>query len=427
MRQWGAVNTVRSIVVRALLRGQLVDAPDPRGIRLHSARLEGVLDLQNLVSESSLELYACYLPGGVEASFSSLTGLDLARCRVERGIRMRGARIRGQLNLSGATLISDSGPALDADNLQVEQDLFLREQFTATGSGELATVRLPGASIGGQLVASGAKLTNESGPALRAQDLHVDQGMFLVDNFTATGVGWSGAVVLSGAHIGGQLNLSGATVTNDYGPALEAESLQVDQSMFLRDQFTASGAGAAGAVVLSGAHIGGQLSARGAKLTNDSGPALMAENLQVDQSLILRDQFTANGSGKLAAVRLPGAEIGGQLDATGAKLTNGSGPALTADNLRASQGIHLEDQFTAFGAGELPAVRLSGAKVGGQLNLSGAKLTNDSGPALAADSCTSTRTCTYWTNSPPPAPVNSPQLCCPAPTLSARCTRPARS
>jgi hypothetical protein len=53
-------------------------------------------------------------------------------------------------------------------------------------------------------------------------------------------------------------------------------------------------------------------------LRNDSGPALAADGLQVDQGISLGDGFTVTGAGSFGAVRLVGAHIGGQLHCEGA-------------------------------------------------------------------------------------------------------------
>ena len=205
---------------------------------------------------------------------------------------------------------NDSGPALSADSLQVDQSLFLVGGFTATGSCKGAAVNLNAAHIGGMLLCSGAELRNDSGPALSAYNLQVDQSLFLVGGFTATGSGAGGAVNLNAAHIGGMLLCSGAELRNDSGPALSADSLQVDQALFLADKFT--GRGERGAVRLTNVHIGGRLDCSGAELRNDSGPALSADRLQVDQSLFLRRGFTATGSGERGAVSVTNAHIGGR-------------------------------------------------------------------------------------------------------------------
>jgi len=83
--------------------------------------------------------------------------------------------------------------------------------------------------------------------------------------------------------------------------------------MFLRRGFTATGTGKAGAVRLRGANIGGQLSCTGAGLRNDSGPALDAHGLQVGQDMSLSDGFTAAGSGDGVTLDLTGARVGGAL------------------------------------------------------------------------------------------------------------------
>ena len=82
-------------------------------------------------------------------------------------------------------------------------------------------------------------------------------------------------------------------------PGPYASGLEVGQGMYLRRGFTATGSGGDGAVRLVGAHIGGSLVGDGAKLCNDSGPALDADGLQVDQDMVARGEFTATGAGEL--------------------------------------------------------------------------------------------------------------------------------
>ena len=297
-------------------------------------------------------------------------------------VRLRAAHIDGQLDCTGAELRNDSGPALAADGLQVGQSMYLRGGFTATatGSGGDGAVRLVGAHIDGQLDCTGAELRNDSGLALAADGLQVGQSMYLRGGFTATGSGGDGAVRLVGAHIDGQLDCTGAELRNDSGLALAADGLQVGQSMYLRGGFTATGSGGNGAVRLLGAHIGIQLDCTGAELRNDSGPALAADGLQVGQVMFLRGGFTATGSGDGGAVRLLGAHIGIQLNCTGAELRNDSGPALYADGLQVGQSMNLSDGFTATGGGGGVAVNLRGARVGGAFLFDPARLEHATDP-----------------------------------------------
>jgi hypothetical protein len=318
---------------------------------------------------------------------AATAGLSLARAAIvghaEGGaVRLIGAHIGGQLNCTGAILRNDAGPALHADGLQVDHDMFLNHGYM-DGTGDRGAIRLAGAHIGGQLDCSRATMFNLTGPALHADGLRVDQGMFLRNEFNATGINDLGAVRLAGAHIGGQLDCAGATMLNDAGPALRADNLQVGRSMFLNDQFTATGTGEDGAVRLPGARIGGQLDCSGAILRTDAGPALHADNLQVGQSMFLTDQFTATGGGDRGTVRLPGARIGSNLECTEATLVNKTGPALLADRLQVDQNLLLTAWFTATCDGALGAVRLLSARIGGQLTCAGAS--SDTGPALVAD------------------------------------------
>jgi hypothetical protein len=415
MRSWGISRTCRASVIRDILRGRLAVHADPHGLRLRGARITGRLDLENIATAVNLELRDCLLEEGVIARGARLAFFGLVACRLEHSaeppltadrltcsvltlsgaritghtsasaVRLTGAHISDSLDCNGATLRNESGPALFADGLQVSQDMLLREGFTATGAGKDGAIRLTGAHVGGRLLCDGASLRNDSGPALVAYGLQVGQGVFLRRGFTATGAGERGAVRLVGAHIGGQFDCDGAKLRNDSGPALYADRLQVDQSMLLRDGFTATGSGGDGAIWLSGARIGGHLYCDGAELRNYSGPALDAYSLQVGQGMHLFGGFTATASSGFCAVNLTGAHIGARLLCDGASLRNDSGPALVAyGGLQVGQGVFLRRGFTATGAGERAAIALTGARIGGSLDCTGAALRNDSGPALIA-------------------------------------------
>src|SRR3712207_2006622 len=101
------------------------------------------------------------------------------------------------------------------------------EKFAAPAPAWLKTPGPPYPPTGPQLI-NQASPTNDAGPALHAERLTVDGGLFFTGGFTATGHGRDGTVRLLGAHISGQLRCTGAVLTNDTGPALHADGLTVD-------------------------------------------------------------------------------------------------------------------------------------------------------------------------------------------------------
>jgi hypothetical protein len=286
MRSWGDSRTCRATVIRDILRGRLASDPDPHGLRLRGAKITGRLDLENLSTDVSLELKGCLLEEGLLARGARLASVSLADCRIEHP---------AEPPLHGAGLICS---ALDLTGAEI------------MGHARLGAVNLVGAHIGSDLSCTGALLSNQSGPALVVDSLQVGKDMYLNNGFTATGSGGGGAVRLVGAHVGGNLDCGGAHLRNESGPALNADGLQVDQRMFLNRDFTAAGSGLFGAVNLVGAHIGGYLVCTG-ELHNEFGAALLAQRLQVDQNMHLRESFAATGAGWQAAVDLKGARVGG--------------------------------------------------------------------------------------------------------------------
>ncbi|WP_438387200.1 hypothetical protein [Actinopolyspora saharensis] len=363
----------------------------------------------------------------------SLSGAELT-ANSGPAFHLHGAHITGQLILSGAELTASNGPALDAERITADNGMFLNEGFTASSDSQLGTLLLLGSSITGQLILREAQLIAIHGPALVADNLTVSDGLFLDEGFSARSDSEDGTLRLLGAHITGQLNLSGAELTASNGPALHlpgssvigqlilrgaqltasngsalhADGITVSSGVFLDQGFIASSdsdnstlrlsrVSITGQLILSGAEltasngpalhlqraqITGQLILHGTQLTASNGPALHADRITIGESLFLDEGFSARSDSEDGTLRLLGAQITGQLILSGAELTASNGPALHANRITVGDSALLDEGFSARSDSEDGTLRLLGAHITGQLNLSGAELIADSGPAL---------------------------------------------
>ena len=413
---WGPDRTVRASVLRHLLIE--VDWPvHAKGVHLRGVRISGQLDLEAATLRCPLRLERCYFPEPVPVNFSYATAsllsltdchlaglrgnalvvtkdLDLSRSTFKSQLQLLGANITGQFVCRFARLTSvdadtfsallslpgglDALNALNADNIRVGGDVFLNRMCTTRGA-----VRLVGADIAGQLDCSAAKLTgvDDDDDALIADNIRVGGDAFLNGELTA-----SGAIRLAQAHIAGQLNCGGARLNgvNKDRKALVADGIHVGGDALLNEKFAASGA-----IQLSQAHISGQLNCSGAQLSaapNSDCYALIAFRMEVGGDVFLdRDEaddgkFTAAG-----AIRLSGAKITGQLNCSGAQLTgvDEQGNVLAADGITVGHHVILDKKFTAKGA-----VLLNGADITGQLRFHDATLSagrGSGGRALIAN------------------------------------------
>ena len=154
---------------------------------------------------------------------------------------------------------------------------------------------------------------------------------------------------------------------------LRADGLTTKGNVYLRNGFSAKGA-----VRLLGANIGGDLDCMGGKFYNPGGIALSADGLATKGSVILSNGFFVEGG-----VRLVSASIGINLDCRGGKFYNSDGIALAADGLATKGSVILSNGF--FAKGE---VGLLHANIGGSLNCVGGKFHNPDGMALSADGLT---------------------------------------
>ena len=119
--------------------------------------------------------------------------------------------------------------------------MYLTDGFTATGTGELGAVRLPGARIGGNPECTGRRCTTTPAPPFSPTICRSTTTCSSTAGSPPPAPAARGAVRLPGAHIGGSLHCDGATLGNDSGPGLRAFRLQVDQDMYLTGGFTATG------------------------------------------------------------------------------------------------------------------------------------------------------------------------------------------
>jgi hypothetical protein len=161
------------------------------------------------------------------------------------------------------------------------------------------------------------------------------------------------------------LNLGGSRVLS-----VVADRTEVKGNVFLRDGFRAEGA-----VRLLGAQIGGDLDCSGGTFSNPGRDALRADGAGVKGGVYLNDGFSAEGD-----VGLVGAQIGVNLDCSGGTFKNPDKDALSADGANVKGDVHLSDGFTAEGD-----VRLLGAQIGGNLDCSSGTFKNPGKRALSAD------------------------------------------
>lgn len=361
--------------IRAVLLEQGLIA-DPRGLQIRGAVVTGTLDLDHTKLPCRLSFKNCRFiaaPSFEQAIMPELVlkdvtlpGLSLRTARLTGDVTLtrlcstgevnaQNIRVGGQLVLTGATLSNGDGKVLNLDTASIDGDALL-EQVEAIGE-----IWVLGARIGGQLDLSGAKLSNPHGIALGLDGADITGHTFL-DGLEATG-----EVRAHGAHMRSQIDLTGAKLTNPGGSALLLDGADITGDAVLEKLEVQ------GEVRAHGARFGGLLNLSGSKLTNVDGDALTLDRVNICGYTFL-DRMDVSGT-----FRAHEAHVGGQLDLTGAKVTNPGGEALFLERADITgdavlQGIEVNGKLVAFDA-----------HVGGQLDLSGAKLTNPDGDALVLD------------------------------------------
>jgi nitrogen fixation protein len=355
--------TERPIIRAAFLRHLLLRlAPDdwpirPPGVRIRGARIEDELDLSDSVGLTGLALEDCEFAAPIDLSNVRIARLSLHNSRIVE-LRARGLRVEGSVELSGVAPFAETA-WIDAHGAVIEGDLIAR--------GARLKVPPPREGIAHR----------DARYALRLSGAEIRGSLDLMGGFVAIG-----GIALDTAHVTGDVVARGAAVGAGEGDAIGAQAARFDGVAIFGDGFIS-----AGVIWLMGAHIAGTLDMNGARLVNRSddgqGVVLAADNAEIGGSILLRNGFAAEG-----AISLRGTRIGSSLECDGASLSNptpdGTGIALAADHATIGGAVLLRNGFAAQGA-----VTLIGAKLGGNLECDAASLANSTsngtGVALAAE------------------------------------------
>ncbi|MFI6293666.1 hypothetical protein ACIBEJ_18905 [Nonomuraea sp. NPDC050790] len=255
---WGPERTVRGEVISALLLGAHEPAAGTApAVRLRGARITGQIALRGGSTGYELVLSGCHLEEPVDFAGATTRTLRLTDCHLP-GLRGSGMRVAGHLSLSGSVV---------------------------TGS-----VRVARAVFESGLWLGGTKITTADEWALWSGSMVVDAGLYL-NNADITG-----GLRLVGARLNGGLFMSNATIRNPGKDALAADNITVED--IVEGDFHAFGV-----VRLRGARVNGTLSITGSIHSPDTPYALHASHMEV-RELVLQPAEPIEGVVSLAHSRV---------------------------------------------------------------------------------------------------------------------------
>ena len=310
------------------------------------------------------------------------TRLTLWHATIEGRLNLAGVRLSTTPCFAGCTFV----PGTDQTDVGIDLTDAIIVGFEAIG-GSLGTIRADRLSAGGTLLVRGAR----PDPTYR-HDLPPDVG--------AT-VSIPGGILLSGSKIRGNLDLRGAQIGPlPDGPANEVVAMLADGLSLEGNLLLCDGAQVEGEVRLNGSRILRNLDCSGAHLNNPRGFSLSAAGAEIKGTVYLCRSVNGNAMRSVGTLRLEGAHIQGDLDASGGVFTatafhevgwqresldasNDDVVALDATGLEVDAAVRLCDGFIARGA-----IDLILAKIGGDLHCSDASFHFPGEEALYADGAT---------------------------------------
>ncbi|RPF39260.1 hypothetical protein [Streptomyces sp. TLI_185] len=384
------VPEVRGEAVRQLL---LITPPPRSGhlarLRLRGVRIRGELDLSEGVVHGAVRLRRCRLDGAPRLDGAQLEALELDECRLP-GLQAHSVRVAQEFKVTRCT----ANGTLDLRSLTVGTHLSLDGTKVRPGPGE-AAVDARSVAVDESLSAAGLEcagtfyLTNA-----RVQDLLILRGATISTRrgnlqmseltvggglYMGRGFSCAGTVNLCGASIGASLELLDATLT---GPGLDAGNyaLHLGCAQIGGDIQAERGLVVNGPITLADTSIRGSVVLKGARLNHPAGTALTAARAHIGGDLDCRNGLSVHGT-----VDLCDARIGGSLLLDGAELTapGSDSSALSANGIDVGGVAHFGRGLTAHGR-----IGISNATVRSYVSFHGAIL--DAAGAEEALACRGT-------------------------------------
>jgi len=351
----------------ALLRRcchELRDQIDPRGVWLQHAAITGSLDLSGLEVPFPLRFEGSHFDAPLLAEGARLSGLVLTGCALP-GLQANGVRIQRDLDLSRTHVTG-----------------VLR---TSASTSKHSAIWLCESEIGGRLLCVDTVIDGHGERSIQADRMHVTGNVRLLHQFTA-----HGEVRLIGARIGGSLDLTGARIESfGTGLALDLGEAIIEASVFLIDDPSGRRPLIRGRIDMGQARIGGQFLIRNATLEAPSadapvgsvysrsrvgGTALSAPRLAVGAEVTLEGTCAVTGGIDLSMSELSSVSV-----RPGCSLHAAGRTALDLTNTELLSTVTVGEQVPVAGT-----VRLTGARIHGNLCLRGAILTAPEGGSLLA-------------------------------------------
>jgi len=359
----GASRRVDAALLRRCCH-ELGDQIDPRGVWLQHAAITGSVDLSGLEVKFPLRFEGCHFDAPLLAEGARLTGLVLTGCTLP-GLQANGVRIQRDLDLS-RTHVTGA----------------LR---TSASTSKHSAIWLCESEIGGRLLCVDTVIEGHGERSIQADRMHVTGNVRLLHQFTA-----HGEVRLIGARIGGSLDLTGARIESlGTGLALDLGEAVIEASVFLIDDPSGRRPLIRGRIDMGQARIGGQFLIRNATLEAPSadapvgsvysrsrvgGTALSAPRLSVGAEITLEGTCAVTGGIDLSMSELSSVSV-----QPGCSLHAPGRTALDLTNTELLSTVTVGQQVPVSGT-----VRLSGARIHGNLCLRGAILSDPEGGSLLA-------------------------------------------
>ncbi|KIC17798.1 hypothetical protein RA20_13855 [Leisingera sp. ANG-Vp] len=174
---------IRADVLRFFLRGGCADSQVTEvGVALAGALISGELNLMDCEIPGNMLLHNCRFQHGIYATrCNAKTDFRLRSCKLPF-LAADGLKVGGQLDCEGAEFKNQGGEALNLQNAEISQDLFLRS-VKIFGAADLKHLK-----TGGELSCEDADFQNKGRTALNLQNAKIGQDLFFRNQVRVQGV-----------------------------------------------------------------------------------------------------------------------------------------------------------------------------------------------------------------------------------------------
>ncbi|WP_417373070.1 hypothetical protein [Glutamicibacter protophormiae] len=197
-------------------------------------------------------------------------------------VRLINGQIKNDLDFENVMIENQSGPAVEGSGLKVGANIYMGGRFSAIGNSDEAAINLIGCNVSKQAIFENSQIINTAGISLGLDGINVTSDVHLLQLSLLAGGDFT-ALRLPGVTVGGQLIIELSELKNSSDIAIDATGTSIGQDLIIAGGANMNSSPRLGAIVLNSVSVGGRVELNTSLTENWNVDGLTFKDIELSQ------------------------------------------------------------------------------------------------------------------------------------------------